>query len=86
MVYCSTPALHKELSSTTNHMNIYNGRVYKSVDPELLARLEKLLVVIVLDTQDLELIEDSILEILNRYPDWNFEPIGTINDLTSYSP
>ena len=82
LVYCSTPALHKELSGATNHKNIYNGRVYKSVDPEIITFSETRKKIIGYTgfghTQDLELIEDSILEILNRYPDWEFELIGTI--------
>ena len=82
LIYCSTPALGKELYKSTKHQNIYTGKVYKSVDLNVIEFQQKRKKIIGYTgfghTQDLELIEDAIIFVLENNPDWYFELIGTI--------
>ena len=82
LVYCSTPALSKEISSYIHHPNIQHGKIYKSVDTStILYKRDRKKVIGYTGfghTQDLESIEEVILEVLNKYQDWSLELIGTI--------
>lgn len=82
LLYCTTPALSKELAATTHHPNIYFGDICLSVDPESVYFNSDRNKVIGYTgfghTQDLESIENILLEILNEYPDWQLELIGTM--------
>ena len=78
LVYCSTPALSKEISSYIHHPNIQHGKIYKSVDTStILYNRDRKKVIGYTGfghTQDLESIEDVILEVLNKHQDWSLEP------------
>ena len=82
LLYCSTPALKKELAITTNHPNIHVGKICLSVNPGSMTLDKNKKKVIGYTgfghTQDLESIEDILLEVLSDYPDWRLELIGTM--------
>ena len=82
LVYCSTPALRKELLNSTKHQNVVSGKIYKSVDHESIIFHKNRKKVIGYTgfghTQDLESIEDALLEVLSEYDDWSLELIGTM--------
>ena len=82
LLYCSTPALKKELAITTKHPNIYVGKICLSVDLGSMTLNKNKKKVIGYTgfghTQDLESIEDILLEVLSDYPDWSLELIGTM--------
>ena len=81
LVYCSTEALAKRISSRFNNRTI-SGKIYKSVDPSAITYNQHREKVIGYTgfghTQDLESIEEALITILKRHRDWKLELIGTM--------
>ena len=81
-LYCSTPALKKELLTITKHSNIYAGSICLSADIDSLNfnnnRKRSIGYTGFGHTQDLQRREDVLIEILHEYPDWHLELFGTM--------